>query len=220
MRIKAVLFDIDGVLVDSEAYIAEAARQMFLRNYTVEVKEADFLPFVGTGEDRYLSGVAGKYGIALDIARDKALTYEIYGEIIQGKLQELPGAAAFVHKCRDHGLPVALATSADRIKMVSSLKEIGLPVHLFQATVNGLDVEHKKPAPDIYLSAAKLLDTDPAECLVVEDAINGVQAACAAGCTCLALTSSFSEEELREAGAHFVAANLKEALENPLPGLW
>lgn len=219
-RFAAVLFDMDGVLVDSEAFIAEAAIRMFRELHGLAVREEDFLPFVGAGENRYLGGVAERYGADLDLERDKARTYELYGEIIRGRLKELPGAARFVRRCREAGLPVALATSADRIKMEYSLAEIGLPPELFDAAVNGLEVEHKKPAPDIYLEAAARLGADPARCLVVEDAVNGAQAGKAAGARVLGLTSSFSGEELRRAGADYIAADLAEALENPPPGLF
>lgn len=209
--IDGVLFDMDGVLVDSEEFIAGAAILMFRRIWNVEVSREDFEPFIGAGENRYLGGVAGKYKIPIDIERDKAETYRIYGELIRGKLKELPGARTFVEGCRERGLKVALATSADRIKMELSLAEIGLPLTLFDALVNGLDVEHKKPAPDIYLEAARRLNISPARSLVVEDALNGVQAAKAAGAFCLGITSSFSAEALRTAGAHLTAPNLQLA---------
>ncbi len=217
---EAVLFDMDGVLVDSEIFIAEAAIKMFAEHHGVKVREEDFLPFVGAGENRYLGGVAELYGIEQEIERDKARTYEIYGEIIRGRLKELSGAREFVERCRKAGKAVALATSADEIKMIHSLREIALPADSFDVRVNGLEVEHKKPAPDIYLEAARRLGVDPARCLVAEDAVNGVQAGKAAGCRVLGITSSFSGEELRGAGADYIAADLAAALKNPPPGLW
>jgi HAD superfamily hydrolase (TIGR01509 family) len=219
-QFEAVLFDMDGVLVDSEIFIAEAAIKMFAEHHGVRVREEDFLPFVGAGENRYLGGVAALYGIDQDVERDKARTYEIYGEIIRGRLKELPGAAEFVERCRTSAIAVALATSADEIKMISSLREIDLPVDSFDVRVNGLEVEHKKPAPDIYLEAARRLGVDPARCLVVEDAVNGVQSGKAAGARVLGITSSFGEDELRGAGADYIAADLAEALKYPPPGLW
>lgn len=215
--LKAVLFDMDGVLADSEEFICEAAMKMF-EEKGLRVKAEDFLPFVGAGENRYLGGVAEAYGFDLEpgggIEEAKARTYAIYGEIIRGRLKELPGAADFVRACRAKGLRTALATSADRDKMIYTMNEIGLSLDSFDACVNGLEVERKKPFPDIYLQAARLVDTDPADCLVVEDAVNGVQAARAAGARCLALTSSFTEEEL--AGADWFGANLSEVPEDAL----
>lgn len=207
--LKGILFDMDGVLADSEEFICEAAQAMFARG-GLTVRPADFLPFVGAGENRYLGGVAEAYGFDLavmgGIEQAKALTYEIYGELIRGRMKELEGASAFVRSCRERGLKTALATSADKTKMVYTLQEIGLSTELFDALVNGLDVERKKPFPDIYLRAAELIGLAPSACLVVEDAVNGVEAAKAAGCHCLALTSSFTVEELK--GADWFAPHL------------
>jgi beta-phosphoglucomutase len=196
--IAGVLFDMDGVLVDSEEYICQAAIGMF-RERGVDAKPEDFIPFVGMGENRYLGGVAEKYGLESEIDDIKARTYEIYETITRGKLKPLPGALEFVSRCREIGLKLAVATSADRIKMEINLREIGLPAGAFDITVNGLEVERKKPFPDIYLAAAAKLKLVPGKCLVVEDAVSGVRAAKAAGCKCLAVTTSFSREKLLDA---------------------
>jgi beta-phosphoglucomutase len=199
------------VLVDSEAFIAEAAIAMLAERYGVAASREDFLPFIGTGESRFIGGVAEKYGVSLDLEADKARTYELYFEVIRGRLREIPGAVAYLRLCRAKNLKVAIATSADRRKMEANLHEIGLSVKDFDATVDGLMVERKKPFPDIYLEAARILGTDPKCCLVVEDAASGVKAAKAAGCACLSLAGSFPETELRAAGADFFAVDLKEA---------
>ncbi len=196
--IKGVLFDMDGVLVDSEAFICKAAIIMF-SELGINVLPADFQPFVGMGENRYIGGVAESYGIKVDIDLVKARTYEIYGKIVKGNLLPRPGAHAFISKCSKKGLKLALATSADRIKMDINLKEIGLSRDVFHSVITGLDVENKKPFPDIYIKAAKSLGFSPRECLVVEDAVSGIKAGKAAGCRCLAVTSSFNAAELKEA---------------------
>lgn len=196
--IKGVLFDMDGVLVDSESYISLAAILMF-KELGINAKPEDFKPFTGMGENRYIGGVAEKYGISIDIDKVKARTYEIYEELVKGKLNPLPGSHEFIAKCENKGFKLALATSADRIKMEVNLMEIGLPAGKFNAIITGLDVENKKPAPDIYLKAAKSIGLEPNECLVVEDAVSGVRAGKAAGCKCLAVTTSFEASALSEA---------------------
>src|SRR5450759_1330978 len=113
--IKGVLFDMDGVLVDSEPFICKAAIMMF-SELGVKVMPEDFLPFVGMGENRYIGGVAESYGVNVDIEQVKARTYEIYGIIVRNKLSALPGAYEFISKCRKKGFKLALATSADRVK--------------------------------------------------------------------------------------------------------
>ena len=196
--IRGVLFDMDGVLADSEEYICKAAMMMFAEmGYTVEAD--DFKPFVGTGENRYIGGVAEKYGIDADIEKIKARTYEIYGMIIHGILKPLPGAVKIIRQCREQGLSLAIATSADRVKMEANLAELGIPASSFDAIITGLDVERKKPFPDIYLRAAEKIGLQPEECLVVEDAVSGITAAKRAGCRCLAVSSTFDAGQLTEA---------------------
>lgn len=206
--IQAVLFDMDGVLIDSERYICEAAMRMFAEK-EIHVKADDFLPFVGTGEDRYIGGVAEKHNTKIDIQQAKARTYAIYEEITRGKLQALNGVYTFIEKAKNRGLKLAVATSADKIKMDINLAGIKLDHGVFEQTVNGLEVSNKKPAPDIFLIAAQKLRTDPQNCLVVEDAITGIEAAKKAGCKCLGLTTSFTEKELCQ--ADWISNTLEDA---------
>jgi beta-phosphoglucomutase len=208
--IKGVLFDMDGVLLDSEEYITLAGKMMFAEK-GYKVLESDFKPFTGMGENRFLGGVAEKYGIPFNLEKDKARAYAIYEEITRGKLEPLKGVKDFIKRCRGKKLRLAVATSADEVKMKINLRETGLKEEIFDTLVNGLEVEHKKPHPEIYLLAAERLGLDPAECLVVEDAISGMKAAKAAGCKCLAITSSFSAAEFGE--ADWVVNDLSEAPE-------
>ena len=210
MPLSGIIFDMDGVLCDSEPFIAAAAIEMFHENYGQPVERADFAPFVGAGEDRFIGGVAEKYGITLTMPRDKLRTYAIYLDLIKGKLQPLPGAVDFIHACRARGLRLAVATSADRIKMEGNLHQIGVPADTFDAIVTGDDVDRKKPDPQIFLLAATRLVLPPAQCLVIEDATNGVRAGKAAGCRCLGIMTSFNEPTLRDAGADYVARDLSD----------
>ena len=115
---------------------------------------------------------------------------------------------SFIAHCRELNLKLALATSADKGKVLTNLREIGIPPEKFDAVVNGLDVEKKKPDPEIFLTAAEEINLTNPECLIVEDAINGVEAAKAAGSKCLALTTSFTAEELQK--ADWIAPTLAE----------
>jgi len=196
--IKGVLFDMDGVLVDSEEFMCKAAIEMF-RELGLTVSAKDFIPFVGMGENKYLGGVAEKYNLDADIEKIKARAYEIFEIIVRGKLKPLPGVHEFIARCCEKNLKLALATSADRVKMEVNLREIGLPADTFQTIITGLDIEKKKPFPDIYIKAARDLSFEPGECLVVEDAVSGIKAGKGAGCKCLAVTTSFKASELNEA---------------------
>jgi beta-phosphoglucomutase len=198
-----VIFDMDGVLCDSEPFICEAAVRMFVRNHGIAVCAQDFVPFVGTGENRYLGGVAEKHGVSLDLERDKKATYDIYLEIAA---------------CRAAGLKLAVATSADRVKLDGNLHEIGIPPETFDARVNGLEVTNKKPHPEIFLLAAQRLGLAAERCLVIEDAPSGIQAGRAAGAKCLGLTTSFGPAELRAAGADWTAPDLAQVLAPPTSG--
>ncbi|MEI8314994.1 MAG: HAD-IA family hydrolase [Verrucomicrobiota bacterium] len=208
MSFAGVIFDMDGVLCDSEDFMAEAAVAMFSEAYGVTVRPDEFRPFRGMGEDRYLGGVGKNHGVTLDLPAAKNRAYEIFLQRIPGRLKSLPGAQEFIASCRARGLKLALATSADRMKLNGMLPEIGLPHRLFDAIVTGSDVANKKPNPEIFLTAARLIGLLAASCLVVEDAASGVQAAKAAGSRCLALTTSLDAATLRGLNADWVAVDL------------
>ena len=114
--IKAVLLDMDGVILDSEKYITMAAMSMF-REKGYIVKAIDFLEFTGMGENRFLGGVAEKYGIEFELEKDKARCYEIYEDLVHSKLKSLPGVESFIKKCREKELRIAVASSSDRKKI-------------------------------------------------------------------------------------------------------
>jgi HAD superfamily hydrolase (TIGR01509 family) len=196
--IKAAIFDMDGVLCDSEPLINAAAVGMF-REKGLAVRPDDFLPFIGTGEDRYISGVAELYNFPLDIAAGKKRAYEIYLELVPQQLEAFNGARELVEACRNAGLRVAVASSADFIKIEANLNKIGLPLSSWDAVVSAEDVVNKKPAPDIFLAAARKLNLAPGECVVIEDAVNGVEAAKAAGMHCVAVAHTFAPEKLLSA---------------------
>ena len=196
--ITAVIFDMDGVLTDSEPLINEAAVTMF-REQGLTVRAEDFHPFVGTGEDRYLGGVAEKYGFPLDLPAAKARTYEIYLELVPRRLRAFPGAVNLVRDCQKHALEVAVASSADLIKIEANLRQVGLSPHTWDAIVSAEDVAQRKPAPDIFLAAARKVGRAPSACVVVEDALSGVAAAKAAGMRCVAVAHTFPEAQLAAA---------------------
>lgn len=195
---KGIIFDMDGVLLDSEPFIVKAATQM-LAELGLKIQLEDFHPFTGTGEDRFLGGMAEKYNFPFDIKVGKNRTYDIYLELIKGKLNPLNGAREFIAKCQAADKKLAVASSSDLRKVMGNLAEIKIPADAFDAIVTGSDVVQKKPAPDIFLLAAKRIGLDPKDCLVVEDAPNGIAAGKAAGCKCLGITSSFTPDKLSAA---------------------
>jgi HAD superfamily hydrolase (TIGR01509 family) len=196
--IKGVLFDMDGVLLDSEHLTSQAAINYFAGK-GFQVKHEDFIPFYGTGEKGFFGGVAAKYGIPYDNATEADLIYREYEKLASGQMQPLPGVVEFIALCRKKNLKLAVATSAGRLKMEINLQLLGFNKGVFDALVCGYDITHNKPHPEIFITAANKLGVNPEDCLVVEDAPSGVKAAKASGAKCLALTTSVSKEQLTEA---------------------
>jgi HAD superfamily hydrolase (TIGR01509 family) len=201
----AVLFDLDGVLCDSEPFIAAAAAEALRRRYGITATREDFAPFVGAGDDRFIAGAAERHGVSADLAIDKPLTYEVYIELVRASLQPIAGVHAFLRELRDAGLRLALATGSDRPKLEANLAAIGVEESTFDIVISAEHVTRKKPDPETFLRAVEGLGEERARCLVVEDAPNGVRAGRAAGCAVLGITSSQPAEALRAAGAFAVA---------------
>jgi HAD superfamily hydrolase (TIGR01509 family) len=206
-HLKAVIFDMDGVLVFSEPLLTEACMKIF-EDRGFQVRREEFKPFTGMGEARFMGGVAERHGIPFDPIADKELVYQVFLEMMPGRLEPLPGVPDFIYKCKQAGLKVALASSADDVKVYPILKHIGIEPSDFDVIVTGSMVSRKKPAPDVFLEAVKRLEVPAASCLVIEDAVSGIEAALAAGCRAMGLTTAFHDEILKEAGADWTAKNL------------
>jgi HAD superfamily hydrolase (TIGR01509 family) len=196
--IGAILFDMDGVLVDSEEITRQAAVLMF-EEKGYRVLPEDFIPFAGVSALQSLGGVAKKYGIPFFGGKDKERTYLIYEQICAGRISALPGVFETMQLCQSRNLKTAITTSADKFKMLINLKEVGLPFHTFDAAVFAEMVKNGKPDPEIYLTASKMLGIQPSACLVIEDAPSGLRAAAAAGMKSLALSTTFPPGELQQA---------------------
>ncbi len=204
--IEAVIFDMDGVLVDSEGALADIAA-LSLRDDGVPASPQDFEPFIGMGEDAYIGGVVRLHGMEYRPFM-KAHIYARYIELAPDRVREFPGAADLVRDLVRSGFRVAVGSSADRPKVLANLSALGLEESDLHALVTGSDIHRKKPEPDIYLEAARRIRADPARCLVVEDAESGVRAAVAAGMTCLGVATSRPADALVAAGATSVLPDL------------
>lgn len=196
MKYKAILFDMDGVLIDSEWLMRDTAIQS-LAEHGVHAKHEDFLEFTGCGEDRFIGGVAEKYGLTYDPAM-KARAYDFFGQRVLAETHVPQGGREMLEILHRRGLQLAVCSAADRRKVLYNLMAIGVTEDLFGAFVTGSDVTRKKPFPDIYLEGARRLGLEPRDCLVVEDALSGVKAAHAAGMDAAAVPTTFSAETLRE----------------------
>ena len=199
MKYKAILFDMDGVLIESEFLMRHAAIQA-LAEYGIEAKHEDFREFTGMGEDMFVGGVAEKYGHTYTFdMKDRA--YDYFGEQVKELAHVPKGVKEMLTALHEKGLVMAVCSAADLRKVRYNIQAIGVDESIFSALVTGSDVERKQPFPDIYLKGAQLIGMDPKDCLVVEDAVSGIKAAHAAGMDAVGVPTTFSKEEL-EARVH------------------
>lgn len=215
-KINAVIFDMDGVLTDSEGAITKASLQA-LSLFGVKADEEDFKEFTGMGDDKFIGGVAEKYGVKYDLEM-KAKAYEIYNQNAYKEVRVFSDSKKTIvtlsqYHNNQNGCQIAVASSSDRIKVETNIRCIGVELESFNVIITGSDVKRKKPFPDIYLKTAENLKVSPENCLVIEDALSGVKAAKAAGMYCAAVTTSFSAEMLKENGADIILNNLYEIID-------
>ncbi|MGE4583518.1 MAG: cytidine deaminase [Sphaerochaeta sp.] len=204
--IEGILFDMDGVLIDSEPVILHAAMSYF-SDLGVQVQPEDFTPFIGAGDKRFLCGVAEKYGLSIDFEQARHTLFAYYDQYAQDR-GPMPGVHRFLTNARKAGLKLALATSAAKMKAEMNLKAIGLTEADFDEVVTGDRIRRNKPNPDIYQLSALNMGLPTDQCLVIEDAINGIRAGKAAGCEVCAVQTTFNVSELAEAGADYILSSL------------
>lgn len=180
----AYIFDKDGTLIDTESVWFEAYGQFLAKYGATHTVEIHRTMMGASGADcvRILQAAhpelpQGEEAIAALLAEREACFHRARAE---AGVNLLPGVEAFIHDCLRRGIPIAIATSASRMDTEQELHALGWP-KLFAAVVTADDVVHPKPAPDIYLEAARRLGVDPARCVAFEDGLRGIQSAAAAG---------------------------------------
>jgi len=206
---RAVLFDCDGVLLDSEGGLSIITADFLNKNFGIPAKPEDFLPFIGTGEDSYIGGVVRKYGFTYTLDMKK----NVYMEYINNAhlyIKPFEGAKDFIKKLRMEGYKVALASSADKVKVEANLKIMDMDRSDFDAVITGSDVDKKKPDPEIYFVAAASCGIDPGNCIVVEDAVSGVLSGKNAGMKVIGFTSAVSADVLIGHGADHTVSDFQE----------
>jgi HAD superfamily hydrolase (TIGR01509 family) len=194
---EAVIFDMDGVIVDSEPYSVQALVDI-LRAYGIVPTMADLQRSYGRRIRDDLADYFARYGITGDVHSAIAHKHARYYHLAAGHLKPFAGVMPLLRRLRQQGCRLALASSGDRIKVAFGMQALGLD-GIFATVVSGDDVTQSKPHPEIYLLAARRLGVAPAACVAIEDAPAGVEAAKRAGMRCLAVTNTVTSEQLHMA---------------------
>ena len=177
--IEGLVFDMDGLLVDSEP-LAERALVELLRRHGREWRPGTLQAALGRRLPEAVAVLADVYGLDRPIDSLVAEFDDLRYDALVGNVRPMPGAVALVEFARASGLRLSLATSGTRRHVDLSLAEAGL-ADRFDAETTGDEVAHGKPAPDIFLLAAERIGVPSARCVVLEDAPSGLAAAAAAG---------------------------------------
>jgi len=196
-NIKAVIWDMDGVIADTAPYHF-GAWQRVLQKRGVDFTEEDFRRNFGQRDDTIIRNTLGK---GISQSKISAITEEKernFRKTVRQSIKPLPGAIKLIKLLTDHEFKMALASSAP-IENIRLLTE-GLGINnYFQTIISGRDVPEGKPSPQGFLLAAQKLGVEPKNCIVIEDAVAGVTAAKRAGMCCLAITNTHPRTSLIEA---------------------
>jgi beta-phosphoglucomutase family hydrolase len=196
--IKAVIFDMDGVIAETEHVHIKAEKQTMLK-YGIQISEEELHEYTGTTAKRMFKELIEKY--KLDTTFEKIFNEK--EKILFGLLEEdtkpTKGAIELLHKLKEMNIKLGIASSSHRKLIRYVLKKLKI-THLFDSIVSAEDIVNSKPHPEIFLTSAKRLKVNPAACLVVEDSKLGVQAAKKAGMKCLGyINPSSGNQDLSKA---------------------
>ena len=223
--IRALLFDMDGVLADSEDISIEIGIEYF-ESIGVKASAEDFAPYQGIGERIFFDGPAHDLNAENYRYEDASLFFRRrYPEIIKGRSIALPGTE-FVRRARKAGLLTAVSSSAPSWKVSANIEGIGLKLSDFDSIASGEDIRRNKPEKDIYTLSMIRLGVGEEEAVVFEDSRGGIESGKKAGCRVVSMLTTISREEAERAGADSVIENLGvipdfqdgDALENILFG--
>jgi HAD superfamily hydrolase (TIGR01509 family) len=200
-----VIFDLDGVIIDSEA-LQHRAYNLVLQRFGIQVDAAVY------GREWIAAGRGPEYavrelGLPISPTELRRLKDPVYHDLMRREIQLVPGARAALERL-SAALPVAVATNSHSVDVGFVLEHFDLRPY-FTAVVTREDYVGAKPLPDAFLTAAARLNLPPARCAVIEDAFKGVRAALAAGCPCIAFPHDYTaDNDVTDADA--VIASLDE----------
>ncbi|MFD9540972.1 HAD family hydrolase [Streptomyces sp. NPDC060022] len=198
-----VIFDLDGTLVDSEPNYYEAGRRLLSRYGVQDYDWEKHTRFIGIGTRETLTVLRAEYGIEAQVEELLAGKNALYLELAGASTKVFPQMQLLVERLHEDGVVMAVASGSSRAAIGATLAVTGLDAYI-RLYVSAEEVARGKPEPDVFLEAARRLGAEPADCVVLEDAVPGVEAAHAAGMRCIAVP--FAEEIAGEAA--FATAEL------------
>lgn len=218
---KGLIFDLDGTLTLSQHFHYQSFGEIFQLHgipYTVE----DDYRHSGKGSHTIFPAIFEEHGEQITEEQIEEMSQkkkEIYEKIVIGsRVEAVPGVQDFLTRMHQKGIPMIVATGNKQEFIEMLLSKAKIP-NFFQDIVTNKEVEHSKPEPDIFLKAAEKLHLDPSECIVFEDAANGILAAESAEMPCVALMTGMTREELEDAGADLVVQDYTEITDEMLRNL-
>jgi len=214
-RRAAVIWDLDGTLADTEQAHFRAWKSL-CRGFDRDLTWADFKPTFGLGNQDILHMLVSPTLSADDIERLSAEKEAAFRDESGGGIEPMPGARALALHLHWAGIPQAIGSSAPPENITFVLAALDISA-LFQATVSRWEVANGKPFPDIFLRAAEKLAMPAGQCVVIEDAPAGIQAAHAGGMRCIGVDRLGNADDLRAAGATWVVRSLDDVSRLPFP---
>jgi beta-phosphoglucomutase family hydrolase len=206
---KAIIFDLDGTIADTERLHDESFRTMLeYFGVTPRLNELGVVHTPGIGIAVNMENFKKQYEFEADTDEMIRIKNESYLKLLHGNIKAMPGLYDLLEKLKSDGHKLAIASSTIRPQVELIINNLKI-ANYFDIIVTGDEIKNLKPAPDIFLEAAKRLNTRPSECIVIEDAASGLQAGKAAGMRVIVVPNEFT------AKADFNDADLKvESLEN------
>lgn len=203
MPYEAILFDMDGVVIDTHDSVTEFWLALAVE-HQLELSQADFQQHIYGCPMNHTFDMLFPH---LDERQRQAIFARLEAYEVNLAYTEVPGVTALLQALKRHDIPTALVTSADWWKVRAVIDQLGLD-GLFTTYVTSADIQQGKPHPEGYLLATQRLQKSPQHCLVFEDAVSGVKAAVAAGATCIGVRPHATAPALIEAGATYTIPDL------------
>lgn len=209
-KIRAIIFDMDGVLVDSEPTQAKAIMEV-CREFGMEVSESECDDFRGRKMEDIFFYASKKYGIEIVPIREMVKRkIEIYLEFALQDVKLVSGVREFLDKLKKtQKYRFALTTSGRKIQQDQILAKYQLE-NFFETMITSDDVKNGKPHPEPYIVTVEKLNEEPGACLVIEDSDNGILSAKTAGCLTCGITTTFPGNRLESAGADIIISDFDE----------